>query len=97
VRVLAKPALRAFWERFPDSAPALKAWYSEAEKARWTGPQDIKSRYPSASFVGSHRVVFNIRGNNYRLVVHVRYDIGFVYVRFVGTHEEYDEVDVATV
>jgi HTH-type transcriptional regulator / antitoxin HigA len=97
VRVLAIPVLRAFWEKHPQAQGPLRAWFKEAVRARWQSPQDIKRQYASASFVGSHRVVFNIKGNAFRLVAHVRYDTGFVYIRFIGTHEEYDAIDVATV
>ncbi|MDQ2068987.1 type II toxin-antitoxin system HigB family toxin [Natronospira bacteriovora] len=97
MRVIAKRTLRRFWEKHPDAEGPLKAWHTEAEAARWRQPQDIKDRYRSASFVGNNRVVFNIGGNKYRLVVHVRYDNGIVFVRFIGTHAEYDHIDVETV
>nr|WP_301288426.1 type II toxin-antitoxin system HigB family toxin [Natronospira proteinivora] len=89
--------MREFWEKHPDAAEPLKAWHSEVEHAAWKTPQDIKNRYGSASFVGNNRVVFNIGGNKYRLVVRVRYDLGIVFVRFIGTHAEYDRINVETV
>jgi len=75
----------------------LKAWYDEANKAQWLTPQDIKAQYNSASFIGRNRVVFNIKGNNYRLIVAVAYRFGAVYVKFVGSHCEYDKIDAETV
>lgn len=97
MRVIAKRVLREFWERCPDSEEALKAWHAEAEDATWKTPADIKAKYGSASFVAGNRVVFNICGNKYRLVVQVHYNTGFMFVRFIGTHAEYDKIDVTTV
>jgi mRNA interferase HigB len=75
----------------------LKCWFREASKARWRDPHEIKGRYPSASILPGGRVVFNIGGNKYRLVAAVRYDFGLVYVRFIGTHAEYDCIDAGSV
>jgi mRNA interferase HigB len=97
MRVIALRALREFWERHPDARPALEAWYSDAKRAIWKAPSDIKNTYRNASIVGKNRVVFNIKGNSYRLVVTVQYEHGIVFVRFVGTHREYDGVDAETV
>ncbi len=80
-----------------DSEAPLRAWFKEAKEAGWKGPSEIKERYASASFLANDRVVFNIKGNDYRLVVAVRYDFGIVYIRFVGTHAEYDKIDAATI
>lgn len=93
MRVFSLSTLRVFWEAHADAAQALRAWFAEAERADWTGPQDIKARYRSADFLPGDRVVFNIKGNNYRLVVAIKYPFKAVYVRFVGTHAEYDEID----
>jgi mRNA interferase HigB len=82
--------------RHRDAESPLKAWHFEAEHADWTKPQDIKDRYRSADFVGS-RVVFDIGGNKYRLIVHVSYAAHIVFVRWVGTHRDYDGIDVASV
>lgn len=89
--------LRAFWERFPDVEQPLKAWYEEATSATWTQPAEIKAQYHSASVLKNRRVVFNIKGNDYRLIVAVAYKLQIVYVEFVGTHEEYDAVDAETI
>lgn len=97
MRVIAKRTLRAFWRRHPDAEGPLRAWYTEARKADWKQPQDVKDRFARASFVGRDRVVFDIGGNKYRLVVRVNYPYRLVYIRFVGTHAEYDRIDVERV
>jgi mRNA interferase HigB len=97
MKVIAVSTLKGFWERHPDSEQALKSWYDEAEHAIWNRPQDIRNRYASASFVGSNRVVFNIEGNDYRFIVAVAYRFQAVYIKFIGTHAEYDKIDAATV
>ncbi len=81
----------------PDAEQPLRAWFAEAKKARWKSPSDIKARYPTASFVGGERVVFNIGGNRHRLVVAVSYARSAVFVRFVGTPRRYDRIDARTV
>ncbi|MFC7462430.1 type II toxin-antitoxin system HigB family toxin [Hydrogenophaga defluvii] len=97
MRVIAVSTLRAFWERHPDAEQPLKAWYEEAAFATWTQPADIKVQYRSASVLKSRRVVFNIKGNDYRLIVAIAYKLQIVYVKFVGTHKEYDAVDAETI
>jgi mRNA interferase HigB len=97
MRVIAVSTLRAFWERHPDAEQPLKAWYEEASNATWTQPADIKARYRSASVLKNRRVVFNIKGNDYRLIVAIAYKLQIVYVKFVGTHQEYDAVDAQTI
>lgn len=95
--LVALKILREFWEKFPDSEQHLKAWADEAKKAIWTQPADIKAKYRSASILKNRRVVFNIKGNDYRLVVAVAYRFQAVYVKFIGTHEQYDAIDAETV
>ena len=97
MRIVALSTLRAFWLKHPDTEVPLRAWYTLASRANWKTPNQIKSAYRSVSFVGSSRVVFNIKGNEYRLVVLVRYDKGLMFIRFVGTHAQYDRTDVTTV
>jgi mRNA interferase HigB len=97
LRVISKKALRDFWTRYPDCEQQLKAWYQEAEDAHWKGPNDIKRDYPSASILAGNRVVFNIKGNHYRLVVRINYSYGMVWIRFVGTHPQYDKIDASTI
>ena len=97
MRVISKASLVRFWVKHPSSKQALQTWFEDAIHANWTGPQDIKLRYASASFVGGNRVVFNIKGNEFRLVVAVAYRFAAVYIKFVGTHRQYDAVDAAIV
>ena len=97
MRVIAKSTLRLFWTKHTDCEEQLKCWYKETEDAQWRGPRDIKRNYPSASFLVDNRVVFNIKGNNYRLVVRINYDYGIVWIRFVGTHSQYDKIDASKI
>ena len=97
MRVIAVATLRAFWQQHPDAEQPLKAWFEEASKAAWTQPSDIKAQYRSASILKNRRVVFNIKGNDYRLVVSVAYRFQAIYVKFIGTHAEYDLIDAETV
>lgn len=97
MRVIARKHLVAYWEKHPDAEDPLKAWHDEAIKAQWKTPQDIKNQYGKASFVAGNRVVFNIKGNDHRLIVAVAYKFGALYIKFIGTHAEYDKVDAATV
>ena len=94
MRIIARRTLREFGDRAPDAKSALDAWYQEAKKADWETPHDIKEQYRHASIVGNNRVVFNISGNRYRLVVRIDYSAGITFIRFIGTHAEYDEIDV---
>lgn len=93
MRIIAKKIFREFWERHPDSEQQLKAWFQETSKSKWTKPSDIKKEYPSASFLADNRVVFNIKGNNYRLIVKLNYDYQVIWIRFIGTHSEYDKIN----
>lgn len=86
-----------FWERCPDAMEPLLAWYREVLQEDWDTPAKVKAKYGNASIVGNNRVIFNIKGNTYRLVVKINYPYRIVYVRFVGTHAEYSEVDVEEV
>ncbi len=97
MRVIALKALRDFWQQHPDAEQPLRAWHHDAQQSVWRTPAEIKRVYRNASITGSNRVVFNIKGNTYRLVVAVQYEHGIVYIRFVGTHEEYDRIDVTRV
>jgi mRNA interferase HigB len=97
VRVISIRRLREFWWRVPQGMEPLLAWYADARKADWASPGAIKRRYPSASILPGNRVVFNIGGNKYRLVVRINYPYRVVYVRFVGTHADYDRIDAETV
>jgi mRNA interferase HigB len=97
VRVIAIKTLRDFGLLYPDAKQALLAWHDEVVKAEWKQPADIKANYTSASILKNRRVVFNIKGNHYRLIVAVAYQLGIVYIKFVGTHRQYDAVDAETV
>jgi mRNA interferase HigB len=97
MRIISRKTLREFWERHPDVRQPLQAWYDDAKHAIWKSPADVKTFYRNASFVGQNRAVFNLKGNNYRLVVAIQYEHGVVFVRFVGTHQEYDRIDAARV
>lgn len=97
VRVIAKNTLRDFWENHPDCEQQLKSWYQEAVKAKWENPQLIKMNYPSASFLENNRVVFKIKGNHYRLIVRINYDYAMVWIRFIGTHSQYDKIDATKI
>ncbi len=100
MRIIAKKTLKDFWEGNPghnDSEGPLKAWHKEVENAHWENSADVKAQYGTASIVGNNRVVFNIHGKKYRLVVKINYQIGIVYIRFIGTHQEYDKIDVKEV
>jgi mRNA interferase HigB len=97
VRIVALSTLRQFWARRPDAEIPLRAWYALASRADWRKPADLKESYRTASFVANNRVVFNVKGNDYRLVVAVHYNRGMMFVRFIGTHREYDAIDAATI
>jgi mRNA interferase HigB len=93
VRIVSVRTLRQFWEQHRDAEAMLKAWHAEAKHAQWNTPQDILERYGSADILPGNRVVFNIKGNHYRLVVKIHYNTGVLYIRFVGTHAEYARID----
>ena len=97
MKVIAIKILRDFWEQHPDAEHPLKAWFDEARKTTWSSPSDIKAQYRNASILKNRRVVFNIKGNDYRLIVAVAYRFGAVYIKFIGTHKEYDGIDAETV
>jgi mRNA interferase HigB len=97
VRIIAKRTLRAFWERHPQAKGPLEARHQEVARADWAHPSVVKVQFNSASLVQDNRVVFNIAGNKYRLVVKINYPFRIVYIRFVGSHREYDRIDVASV
>ena len=97
MHIVSIKTLREFWESHPDAEQPLRAWYANARRAQWRSPADIKADYASASVVGGNRIVFNIKGNTYRLIVIAEYRKGRLFVRFVGTHSEYDRIDGATI
>jgi mRNA interferase HigB len=97
MRIIAKRVLREFWNLHKDAEGALKAWHADVEKRTWATPIDVKADYPRASIVANNRVVFNVVGNEYRLVVAIKYGAGIVLIRFIGKHSEYDNIDAATI
>jgi mRNA interferase HigB len=97
MRIISKKNLKDFWEQHPDAKGPLVAWVDEAKHAEWHSSHDIKAKYSRASILGNKRVVFDIKGNDYRLIVSVSYKFGAVYIKFIGTHADYDKVDAETV
>lgn len=100
MRIISKRTLRQFWETHPRGAEAktpLQVWHSTVKAADWANPSEVKQTFGDASILKNGRVIFNISGNKFRLVVRINYAYRIVYVRFVGTHEEYDSIDVETI
>lgn len=97
MHIISRKVLVACWKKHPDATEALTAWFQEAQHAQWQTPADIKARYNSADILPDNRVVFDIKGNHYRLVVKIHYNTGVVYIRFVGTHAEYDRINAETI
>jgi mRNA interferase HigB len=97
MRIIKKKAVRAQFARYPDVEGPLKAWVADVADADWAGPQDLKQRFPKASILEDNRFVFDIKGNQYRLIVYIFFPARLVYIKFFGTHAEYDKVDATTV
>ena len=97
MRIIAKRALRTFWTKHPDSETPLKLWFKNVANANWQSLNDLKTDYSTADYVGNGRVVFNIKGNHYRLIVKVEFEFRVVFIKFVGTHSAYDKIDAKTV
>ena len=96
-RIIAKKTLRVFWEKHADSEQYLKTWYETAKNSNWKSPNEINRTYINASILKNNRVVFNIKGNSYRLVVKFNYLKQWAFIRFIGTHAEYDKIDADTI
>ena len=98
MNVVARATLRAFWQRHPQSRGPLEAWFADVRQATWNGPADVKADFGNTvDFIADNRVIFDIAGNKYRLVVHIAYRFRRILVKFVGTHAEYDRIDPETV
>lgn len=97
MRIISRRRLVEFWELHPDAEQPLRAWHAEAKKASWNSPAEIKATYRSVSILADNRVIFNIKGNTYRLVVIVEYSQGKMFIRFVRTHAEYDQIDATMI
>lgn len=97
MRIIALRVLRDFWSSHPDAEIPLRSWYAAPSRAAWRSPADVKAAYRNASFIANNRIVFNIKGNDYRLVVALHYNRGMIFIRFVGTHREYDRIDASKI
>jgi mRNA interferase HigB len=97
VRIISRGKLRDFWQASEDSEQPLKSWYQEVKKADWKAPHDVKAMYGNASVIGHSRIVFNIGGNKYRLIVEFNYNRQIAFIRFIDTHAAYDKVEAETV
>ena len=96
-RIFAKSTLREFWEDYPDSEQYLKAWYDTAINADWRNPADVKRTYSTASILKDSRIVFNVKGNSYRLIAKFNFEKQWIFIRFIGTHIEYDKINANTI
>ena len=97
MRVITEEPLKEYIAKFPDTQTALQAWLKTVKKARWANFADVKRDFNSVDNVGNQHYVFNIRGNNHRLVVVIKFTIQWIYIRFIGTHAEYDKIDASTI
>ncbi len=99
MRIIAFRTLREFWEKpeYANAETSLRSWYHDAKSADWKNSNELKQQFQSASIVGGGRVVFNIKGNTYRLIVLIDYDFQVLFIRFIGTHKQYDRIDAKTI
>jgi mRNA interferase HigB len=97
LRIISKKILREFWTNYPDIEQSLKSWYKEAEDSSWENFNQLKDQYPSASILNDNRVCFNIKGNKYRLIVRINFEYQMMWIRFIGTHSEYDKINANTI
>jgi len=99
VRIIAFRTLREFWEKpeYSDSETSLRSWYHDVKSADWKNSNELKQQYKNASIVGEGKVVFNIKGNIYRLVVSIDYELQVIFIRFIGTHKQYNKIDAKTI
>lgn len=97
MRIISKRTVRQCWTRHREAEQALRAWFHEVQHLEWRSPADVKRSFPSADILPGNRVVFNIKGNHYRLIANIHYNTGILFIRFVGTHAEYDQVDATTI
>jgi mRNA interferase HigB len=97
MRIISRKIIREFCKQHPDAQKPLQAWYADTKQAHWSDPNEIKRIYKNVSIVANNRAVFNIKGNDYRLVVAINYKLSIIYIRFIGTHKDYDKIDVTTI
>jgi mRNA interferase HigB len=96
-RIFAKSTLREYWENYPETEQYLKTWYDTAMSSDWKTPNDVKKTYSSASILKDSRIVFNIKGNSHRLITKFHFEKQWIFIRFIGTHKEYDKIDANTI
>ena len=97
MRIISRGTLRDFWKTHADAEQPLRAWFHEARHSHWRTPAEIKQAFPSADILPDNRIVFNIKGNHYRLIVKIHYNTGILFIRFIGTHAAYDKIDATTI
>ncbi len=97
MHIISRPELIKFWKKHPDTETPLKLWFKKAKQANWGTINDLKKDFPTADYVGNNRVVFDIKGNRYRIIVLVFFKGQKMFIRFVGTHAEYDKIDAKTI
>jgi mRNA interferase HigB len=97
MRVIAKSALKAFWEKHPDAQGPLQAWYDHVQRADWKLPRDVQQDYGADAVLQNNRAVFNLKGNRYRLVVQINYHAGIIFIRFIGAHADYNRINALTI
>jgi len=96
-RIFAKSPLREFWEKYPESEQYLKTWFDTVKSSDWRNPNEVKQTYANASIMKDSRIVFNIKGNSFRLVAKFNFEKQWVFIRFIGTHEQYDKIDATEI
>ena len=97
MRIIARKTLRTFWEKYPGTETPLKVWFKEIQKSTWKSFNHVKSQFPTASIAGNDRVVLNIKGNTYRLIAAIDYEKQILWIRFIGTHNQYNKIDARSI
>lgn len=96
-RIFVKGTLRSYWEKYPETEQYLKTWYDTAINANWKSPNEVKYNYANASILKNSRIVFNVKGNSHRLIAKFNFEKQWIFIRFIGTHSEYDKIDANTI
>jgi mRNA interferase HigB len=97
MRIIARKTLVNFWKKYPDSEQSLKSWFDEAKKAEWKNPNEVKQQYNNASVISGKRIIFNIKGNDYRLIVDIEFRLKIIFIVWIGTHEDYNKINARTI
>jgi len=97
MHIIARPELMKFWKKHPDAETPLKLWFKKVKQAKWDTPNDLKKDFPTADYVGNNRIVFDIKGNKYRIIVLAFFKGQKIFIRFVGTHAEYDKINATAI